>query len=267
MADALFRPEGDVWIPHALTRGPWSPLALHGGPVAALLARTAERVPAPGPMHPARLTVELLRPVPLAPLRVTASVLRPGRKVQWVAASLHAGDVEVARAPRVRIRTEPLPWSEVVAGGPVALTFPGPDPAGRVAPSFTAQDAPGYHNQATEHRVVRGSWTELGPIVDWIRLRHPLVPDETPSPLQRVAAVADFGNGVSAARPYDRYQFINPDLTSALHRLPATEWVCLEAATYPERHGTATAESVLWDEQGRLGYAVQTVLLEPRAVS
>jgi Thioesterase-like superfamily len=262
--ESLFRPEGDRWVPHPLTRGPWSPTAMHGGPVAALLARTAEQVPMPSPMHPARFTLELLRPVPLAPLQATATVLRPGRKVQWVSASLHAGAVEVARATLLRIRTEALPWPDVVAGGPVGLSIPGPDPDAKVTAGFTAQDAPAYHNQVTEHRVVRGSWTEIGPIIDWIRLRYPVVPDEAPSPLQRVAAVADFGNGISAALPYDRYQFINPDLTIALHRLPRGEWVALEATTYPERLGTGTAESVLWDEHGRLGYAIQTVLLEAR---
>ena len=264
MLEPLFRPDGDRWVPHELTRGPWSPLALHGGPVAALLAGTAESVPTPGPMHPARLTIELLRPVPLAPLRATATMLRPGRKVQWVTASLHANDVEVARATLLRIRTDRVPWTTTVVGGAVALPFPGPETVTRIEPSFTGTDAAAYHNQATEHRVVRGAWGELGPIVDWIRLRPPLVPDEVPSPLQRVAAVADFGNGISAALPYDRYLFINPDLTIALHRLPTTEWVCLEAATYPERHGTGTAESVLWDEQGRIGHAVQTLLLEVR---
>ena len=264
MLEPLFRPEGEHWIPHPLTRGPWSPQAMHGGPVSALLARTAEVVPTLAPMHPARLTIELLRPVPLAPLLATARVLRPGRKVQWVEASLHADDVEVARATLLRIRRDDLPWPATVVGGDVTRSFPGPDPAGVVAPSFTGADPPAYHNRATEHRVVRGSWTELGPIVDWIRLLHPVVPDEAPSPLQRVAAVADFGNGVSAALPYERYQFINPDLTIALHRVPAGEWVCLEAATYPERHGTGTAESVLWDERGRIGHAVQTLLLEAR---
>lgn len=260
----LFQPDGGRWIPHPLTAGPWSPNALHGGPVSALLAHAAEAIPMPGPMHPARLTVELLRPVPLAPLVATARVLRPGKKVQWVESSLQADGVEVARATLLRIRTQALPWPETVVGGATTQEFPGPDTATAITPAWTEHDPPAYHNVATEHRIVQGSWTELGPVVDWIRLRLPLVPGETPSPLQRVAAVADFGNGVSAALPFDRYQFINPDLTIALHRIPVTDWVCLQAATYPERHGTATAESHLWDERGRIGHAVQTLLLEAR---
>ena len=52
-----------TWLPTDLARGPWDPGALHGGPVAALLARAAE--PLLEPLQPVRLTVELLRPVPM----------------------------------------------------------------------------------------------------------------------------------------------------------------------------------------------------------
>ncbi len=262
MPDALFRPDGDRFVPHELARGPWSPNALHGGPVAALLARTAEHVPAPGPMHPARFNVELMRPVPLAPLTATARVIRPGKKVQWVEASLLADGNEVARATLLRIRSDEVPWPEEVAGGDVTLPMPGPDAVEAIAPAFVTGELPGYHNTATEHRFVRGAWGELGPVSDWIRLRHPVVPDEAPSPLQRVAAVADFGNGVSSALPYARYRFINPDLTITLHRLPADEWVCLDAVTYPEPQGVGVAESTLYDERGRIGHAAQTLLIE-----
>jgi hypothetical protein len=60
----------------------------------------------------------------------------------------------------------------------------------------------------------------------------------------------------------DRWQFINPDLTVALHRLPAGEWVCLEAETTVEPHGIGQAVSRLWDEDGRLGWALQSLILE-----
>ena len=56
--------EGDRFVPSDFARGPWSPDALHGGPVAALIGRAVEACPSDEPMHVARLTVELLRPVP-----------------------------------------------------------------------------------------------------------------------------------------------------------------------------------------------------------
>ena len=143
---------------------------------------------------------------------------------------------------------------------PIAL----PHTIAPVTPSWVGAEPPASHNTATEHRIARGAWGTPGPVSDWIRLRLPVVAGAVPSPLERVAAVADFGNGVSSALPYAGYTFINPDLTITLHRLPAGDWVCLDAVTYPERHGIGVAESVLYDERGRLGHAAQTLLLEAR---
>jgi len=119
---ALFEIDGDVATPSELTRGPWDPRAMHGGPPAALLgarSRSAIRVPAD---FLARITVELLRPVPLVPLTVSARTLRPGKMVHWIEAILRADDVEVARAVGLRLRT--------VTDSPVAAppldAFPGP---------------------------------------------------------------------------------------------------------------------------------------------
>jgi hypothetical protein len=120
-----------------------------------------------------------------------------------------------------------------------------------------------FHSDAVEHRFVAGGFDRPGPSTDWIRLRVPLVAGEPLSPLARVVAVADFGNGISwVLSRNDGYRFINPDLTVYLHRLPAGEWVCLEAATAVEAHGIGLAESRLWDEHGPIGRALQSLLLE-----
>src|SRR3954468_8247155 len=103
--DALFRIEGEEVVPTELSRGPWDPNALHGGPTPALLARAVERHGPGTATFVARLTVELLRPVPIAPLRVVARTARPGRNVQTLEGLVLAGDVEVARATALRIRT------------------------------------------------------------------------------------------------------------------------------------------------------------------
>lgn len=274
--EALFHDEAGMLVPGALARGPWSPDALHGGPVAALLAHVAEQAETPGPMHPARLTVELLRPVPLAPLRPVRRVLRPGRKVQLVESALFAGETEVARATLLRLRRAKLALPATVRGGP---SDPPPPPSAsratdapwRGRPGDPAGAAVAYHSHATEHRLVRGEWGEPGPCTDWIRLRVPLLPGTPPSPLVRVAAVADFGNGIGSALPYEAFTFVNADLTIHLHRLPEAPagpsdggWVCLDAATWPDEDGVAIAESTLYDERGRIGRALQSLLLEAR---
>jgi hypothetical protein len=259
MPSALFTPRGDTFVPAAVARSPWSSETLHGGSVAALLARAVESCVPEGSHQVTRLTIELMRPVPVVPLRVDAEVIRPGRKVQLVESSVSDGEDPLVRARALLLRTIDAPVPEgASATGPLV---PGPD-LGRETPSPRG----GYealHNAGTEMRFVRGAFAEPGPATVWIRLRQPVVAGEQPSPLQRVAAAADFGNGVSSVLDFTRWVFINPDLTIYLNRLPVGEWVCLEAHTDVEGHGAGMAHSRLHDESGPIGRSLQSLLLEP----
>jgi hypothetical protein len=69
---------------------------------------------------------------------------------------------------------------------------------------------------------------------------------------------------VSAALDWTRFIFINVDLTVQLERLPEGEWIGLDAVTLPQPTGVGTAEAVLHDENGRVGRALQTLLVSPR---
>jgi acyl-CoA thioesterase len=259
MPSALFTPRGDTFVPAAVARSPWSSATLHGGSVAALLARAVESCVPEDDQLVTRLTIELMRPVPVVPLRVDAEVIRPGRKVQLVEASVWDGEEPLVRARALLLRTIDAPVPEgASASGPLV---PGPE-RGRE----TASPRGGYealHNEGTEIRFVGGAFVEPGPATVWIRLRQPVVSGEEPSPLQRVAAAADFGNGVSAVLDFTRWVFVNPDLTIYLNRLPVGQWVCLEARTEVEAHGVGMAHSRLHDEHGPIGRAVQSLLLEP----
>lgn len=266
--NALFEPDGDRWRPTDAARGPWDRNALHGGPVAALVARAAERCDAEHPVHVARLTVELLRPVPLEPLAVSAAVVRPGRKVQLVDVEVAAGGRPVAWARALRIRT--LADPDPVLGGPPAGPVPGHDadaPAGpdtAVASPPMTDDYRAFHNVGAELRFEEGRFDHLGPSRVWVRLRVPVVAGEPPSPLQRVAAAADFGNGVSAVVPFDRYVFINPDLTVSVERPAAGEWIGLDASTRLGVPGVGVATSSLWDVHGPIGRATQSLVVDAR---
>jgi hypothetical protein len=105
----------------------------------------------------------------------------------------------------------------------------------------------------------------LGPATVWFRLRCPVVLGEEATPWQRGAAAADFGNGVSSELDFTAATFINADLTLSMHRPPVGEWVCLEARTRYGSPGLASAESAVWDEQGRIGRAVQHLVVQPRS--
>ena len=258
-SSALFTVEGPgVWQPTDAARGPWTPDALHGGPVAALLAHAA--LPLLDDLMPTRLTVEIARPVPVAPLTVRATVTRPGRRVRGVAASMVAGETEVATASLVAIRNAPIPAPEQ----PVPASPPGPE-TGR-PPTFTSGGTyEALHNTGVEHSFVVGSMEEPGPATDWIRLRLPLVEGEPVHPFERVAVAADFGNGVSRIVDFEQLLFINPDLTIHLHRLPEGEWVCLDARTRIEPNGIGVAASELFDERGPIGTALQSLLVDTRS--
>jgi hypothetical protein len=98
----------------------------------------------------------------------------------------------------------------------------------------------------------------------WMRLRHPLLADEPLTPVARVAATADFSNGVSAALPFADYLFINADLSITLNRRPQGEWIGLDARTLLYPGGIGWAQSVLHDELGPLGLTQQALVVQPR---
>lgn len=269
MADAFYELDGDRFAATELTRGPWDPDAQHAGPPAALLGRALERLASaePADWFVARASFEILRPVPIAPLRLNAEVVRPGRRVQLLAASLADDGGEVIRASAWRIAT-----AEVELGAGLASRDHA-DPARRAAPPppehglersfFATGQALGYHT-AMEYRFVAGSFLEPGPATVWMRPRHPLVAGEAITPLQRVLLAADTGNGISATLDWERFLFINVDLTVHLHRLPGDEWICLDAITVPESNGVGLADTALHDRRGPLGRALQTLFVRQR---
>ena len=256
---SFFRRRGDVFEPSELTRGPWDPDSQHAGPPAALLGRAVERVADADAMHVGRITCEILRPVPMTPLTVSARVVRPGRSVELVEASMADEEGEVMRASAWRLRTEPV---ELSPSPPDEAPAHGPGDGSSQDFFPTGVDV-GYHT-AMEYRFVTGAFLELGPAFVWMRMLHPLVEGEDSTPLQRVLVAADSGNGVSASLDYHRFVFINTDLTVHLHRVPETEWVCLDAATRLDSTGVGMSDILLWGERGRIGRAAQTLLVRER---
>lgn len=259
--------DGDVFVGTWWSSGPWDPEATHGGAPAALLARAVERHAPELPDFVARLTIDLLRPVPVGRrIDVTTRTLRAGRKVAVVEAVCSVDGTDVATARALRIRRDDVPVPDAVvdadhletapdAASPLLLFGPGSD-------EVTGEDTmPGF-GQANEIRTVSGGFEEFGPATVWFRLRVPVVEGEPVTPLMRVAAAADFGNGISRVLDWERHLFINPDLTVALHRYPEGEWVALESVTRIEDQGVGQSESALYDERGRIGRAIQSLLVD-----
>ena len=260
MEEAFYEMAGDGFVATELTRGPWDPGAQHAGPPSALLGREIERVKGGEGFQVARVTFEILRPVPIGPVRVEAELVRPGRSVQMIEATLSGEDGELMKARAWRIRTSEIEIADDVTTTPAPP--PGPERGGKPEFFSTGQDV-GYHT-AMEWRSVGGGFREPGPATVWMRMGCRLVAGEEPTPLQRTLVAADVGNGISAVLDWRHYLFINVDLSVHLERMPEGEWVCVDAVTLPQRSGIGTAESVLSDERGRIGRAVQALLIAER---
>jgi hypothetical protein len=262
MSSAFYVSDGGVFVSSELTRGPWDSESQHAGPPAALIGRELERLPSPtgqSDWQLGRITYEILRAVPIAPLRVSAQVVRPGKSVELLSATLadEEGPVMSASAWRVARREVELPDG-------LPRPDPPPGPSDGAAGTFfeTGHDV-GYHS-AMEYRFIEGAFVEPGPAVVWMRMGVPLLEGEQPTPLQRVLVAADSGNGVSATLDWTRFLFINVDLSVHLHRMPAGEWVCLDAVTIPQATGVGLADTALHDERGQIGRALQTLLVRDR---
>jgi hypothetical protein len=257
--DAVFLAREGRFMATELARGPWDPEAQHGGAPAALLMREFERVPAAEGLVIARVTYELLRPVPLGELLVEVEVARGGRRVQLLEGAIRTPDgTEVVRARALQVRRAETPEFTAEASPP-----DGPELGKETPPPFERPKAPTFGPDAIEVRVVRGAFNG-GPATAWFRLRVPLVAGEEPTSLQLLAAAGDFGNGISRVLPWEGFVFINPDLTLYIERQPEGEWICLEAQTRIPAGGVGLAESVIYDTRGRVGRAIQALLIARR---
>ncbi len=264
MSTSVFVADGEHFVPTEHARGPWDPRALHGGAPAALITAAFERVQPGEELAIGRLSFELLRPIPMAPLTLATSIVRPGRRVQELAAELFHGEELIARASALRVQPVPVDAARAaVAPSRVDEPMPGPAEAAPLSFALNGSSEASFAATAMEMRSFGGSIARPPGRV-WMRLRHPLLPGEPATPLARLAATADFGNGVSAALPFDRYLFINADLTIHLERLPRGEWIGLDARTLVREDGVGTAEGILHDEHGPIGRSFQTLVVQPR---
>lgn len=276
MSESIFLADGEQFLPTEHARGPWDPRALHGGAPAALLTTAFERMEPGSELPIARLGFELLRPVPFAPLALSIEIVRAGRRVQELAGELRSAEQLIARASALRVQEVPsglptLPPVEqppgtasiLPAGTRLDREMPGPEAGRALRFALDGSDRASFAASAMEMRWLSDP-RALGPGRVWMRLRHPLLPGQELTPLARLVATADFGNGVSSVLAFERFLFINADLTIHLQRQPRGQWIGLDARTLLHGGGTGLSESVLHDVHGAVGRAFQTLVVEPR---
>ena len=276
MAESLYVPDGDLFVPTVLARGPWVATAQHGGPPSGLLTRAVEQHRSGPDDDPtaylvSRMTVELLRPVPLTPLRVTSTTTRPGRKVQLISASLWAGeafDVEVARAVGLRLLRAPIsfPFDVKASNAQADVTVRpalGPDQGHPPSTPFDGAMLPAFHANGVDMRFIRGD-LGAGPGAAWIRLRVPVVAGEEASPAQRAVTLSDFSNAIGSFLPVATHTYLNADLTVNLHRMPDGEWIHVDSVMRVDDTGIGVAAAQLSDHLGAIGRSAQSLLIAER---
>lgn len=248
------------------TQGPWDPGAMHGGPVAALLATLlTDRAPELSPtLRLARLSVDFLGALPLGALEATVTVPRPGRRVALLEATLHAGgravaigrgwfiDAAAAERPNDHASTDTDSELSPLAAAP-------PLPAAQPQRFFT-DDVFGY-GAASEWRFTSGGFDRPGPAGVWNRVHLPLLDGTSLTGLQRLLILADAANGISGDLPWGEWMFIPPGITVTLLREPAGEWVHMAARTTLGADGIGLCHAVLADADGPVALASQPLLV------
>ena len=207
-----------------------------------------------------RLTVNLLRPAPIGECRVETAPDYIGRNAGHYSGRLIAQGKDIARFTTLMQREDVLPIPEGTPRHPPPRAPKPPDKCPIV--KIAIGRAVGYAD-LVENRLADGRFFD-GPCAAWFRMNHPLVMGEAPSPYQRVAVAADSGNGISAALNFRKYAFLSCDLTINLYRRPAGEWICLSARSWLGGNGCGLAESALFDEEGLIGRATQSLAVRRR---
>ncbi len=249
-------------VASGLTRGPWDPGQQHAGPPIAMVCRAIEAAAREhGLTHIGRLTANLLRPLPLGELRIEVETDYAGRNAAHFSARVIGQGKELARFTALAQREGDVALPDALDGHPLPQAPRPPDASAPVRMPF-GHGQLGYPD-LVENRVASGRFF-AGRCAAWFRLRHPLVEGESPSGYQRVAVAADSGNGISAVLDLGGYVFVNADLTINLLRRPQGEWICVDARTLLAPNGCGLAESQLFDEQGLMGRATQSLAVRAR---
>jgi hypothetical protein len=206
-----------------------------------------------------RLTVDLTRPIPHAGFRIESAVTRPGRTVSTTEMTIVDGDgkpVITARGMHVA-EGEPNDFPTTPYDTPVlAEARPGRFPI-----ELAAHGLPMFRG-GVEVRYPPDEEPQPGPTRMWMRT-VPLLPDEHGSGFQRICPLADCGNAVSRNAEPEHYAFMNTDLTVLLHRQPAGDWFGMDSVSRWEPTGVGISDSLLFDEHGPVGRAIQTLLIRP----
>lgn len=276
--------EPSVYHPTIHSRGPWDPGSLHGRVISGLIAYEAERNYSDKEemrnFRVTRMTVDMFRLPPMTPLRVTGEVIRTGRRIKVLDIQIKAitsdrGDLLIARGSVVLLKKTDSPPGIVWTSPTWDVQIPNQTPSGTLSHKdlseyesvfadppyeFREVNSPIWEtielDDGPPHQVVQSSdlTSTIGRRRAWVRETHNLIAGELPSPLVRVAQVADAANPFANSGT-DGLNFINADVSLYLHRYPQGDWIGTESFYHGADDGLAVGTIALYDQHGKLGTA------------
>jgi len=266
----LFTRDDGYFVPTDRSRGPWSPDALHGSPVAALIAFCVEqrlhelgRQPArqpgvQGELRIARQTIDLFRPVPYGKLLVEVVTVRQGRRLAVFQTQVRCEGKLLTQATTLCLRAD-------ASLGSVGAdhTVEAPQPPEAAIPNRVDRVGNGWvsYPGTLEMRHVVPPGGQDAPVV-WIRADAPVLAEAPLTPAVRAASIADFVSPFANMQP-GRSGYVNADITLHLHRQPTSEWNYLRIVSRGAADGVATAQAVLGDMSGAYGGCSAASLINP----
>jgi hypothetical protein len=212
-------------------------------------------------MQLARINHDIRRPIPLDGFKVESEILRMGRSVAKVGIRLTVDGTSHSIADALLLRK--------ASDRPAIKTadVPSPQISEAVAGGFPVKKRPNGHaffGDALDIRYTPGSDDEpSGQTTLWMRTTVPILEDEEPSGFQSISPISDCPNGIFPSQPFTEVAALNPDLTLAFHREPRGDWFAMDAVTHAHPNGIGSTEARLFDVDGPVGVASQTLLLNP----
>lgn len=250
MNDSLYTRLGDTFSPTGLGVSIWNPDAQMGVALAGLAAHVLESIPAPAPMSPARMTIDILGAVPMEPLVPSVRMVREGKRMQVVEVELSHGGRTWVKASALRVREASSPMCE----SPPSYAFPD---LSTVAAS-TRESA-----FATTIRL-HGGFPDPGPGAWWVNPKIAVVAGHSLSAMEAVAMISDYGSGVAPLVSSADWTYANVDVSIHLTRAPRGQWLLIDAQSESAGNGIGLVHSRLGDQAGMIGMAHQTVFLDRR---
>ncbi len=248
--------DAEQLVPTDLCRSLWSTEQMHGVAISGAMARGIEHAATREDLRPARYTLDMFRPARMQTSTVHTRVVRESRRILLIDATLRQDGQDIARASCVWLQPTQDPegevWrpEEVPSPPPVDVT---PVLEGPTIPWFSS--AVGWSQNFTEHQ-------NAGRKCSW---QHgvPVVAGEEGSPFQAIGAIADATSMVCnwGSRGVE---YINTDITLSLARLPRTQEVGLQAASWSGSDGLATGVATVFDRDGIIGHSMVTALSNSR---